>query len=51
LKEENKLKKDPELQKRIELYMNIKKCEKIVGKNKIGTESFMPLESILRFRD
>ncbi|KAL4479207.1 hypothetical protein ABPG72_011419 [Tetrahymena utriculariae] len=51
LKEQQRQKKDPEIEKKIQLYQNIKKCEKIVGKNKIGTESFMPLESILRYRD
>jgi cell division control protein 7 len=35
---------------KIELYKNIFKCSKIVGTNKIGTESFMPIESILRFK-
>jgi cell division control protein 7 len=35
---------------KIELYKNIFKCSKIVGTNKIGTESFMPLESIMRYK-
>lgn len=37
------------MQDRLEYYQNIMRCIKIVGNNKIGTESFMPLESILRY--
>ena len=40
-----------ELQRVNEFYQNILKCAKNVGHNKIGTESFMPLESILRYKD
>lgn len=35
----------------LEFYHNIQKCIKTVGNNKIGTESFMPLESILRYQN
>ncbi|KRX11215.1 Protein kinase-like domain [Pseudocohnilembus persalinus] len=47
--EEDPQKKE-QLQTKLSYYNNIMKCIKIVGNNKIGTESFMPLESILRYQ-
>lgn len=39
-----------ELKRRINLYNEIQKTIDQIGHNKIGTESFMPLESILHYQ-
>jgi cell division control protein 7 len=35
------------LDDKIAIYERLRECLKIVGNNKIGTESYMPMESIL----
>lgn len=33
------------------MYRKLTECLKIIGRNKIGTETYMPLESILHYRE
>ncbi|CAD8184868.1 unnamed protein product [Paramecium octaurelia] len=40
-----------EIRRKINLYNEIQKTIDQIGNNKIGTESFMPLESILHYQD
>lgn len=36
-----------ELEENVKIYKRLSECLKIIGRNKIGTETYMPLESIL----
>lgn len=36
-----------ELEENLKIYKRLSDCLKIIGRNKIGTETYMPLESIL----
>ena len=46
MKEENK-EGIQELEETVRIYRRLSDCLKIIGRNKIGTETYMPLESIL----
>lgn len=45
LKEEKK--EVAELEENLKIYKRLSDCLRIIGRNKIGTETYMPLESIL----
>jgi cell division control protein 7 len=45
MKEEKK--EVSELEENVKIYKRLSECLKIIGRNKIGTETYMPLESIL----
>lgn len=34
----------------LKIYKRLAECIKLIGKNKLGTEAYMPLESVLRYR-
>ena len=37
--------------KKVKIYRKLSECLRIIGRNKIGTETYMPLESILHHRE